>query len=166
MRRPNLLGLPRVELPPGYALGEAGPDAAEPLARLLVTAFGENWEPGKVRRELLHNADVPKTFIVTWADAIVATASAQIQPTAFPGSGVVHWVAADPTHSGKGLGCAVVTAVLRELSGMGLRDAVLITDDERLPAIAVYRRLGFMPEPCHASHPHRWTAVLTNLSGR
>ena len=166
MRRPNLLGLPSVEVPSGYSLGKAGANDAEPLARLLTTAFGEDWTADKARQELLQNADVPTTFIVARAGVIVATASAQVQPVAFPGSGVVHWVAADPAHSGMGLGRAVVTAVLHELLRLGLSDAVLITDDERLPAIAVYSSLGFVPDPFDGSHPQRWATVLTKLLQR
>jgi len=165
MRRPNLNDLPPLPaLPDGYVLREYEPDDLEGLATLLRSAFNDTeWTIAKVQSDLLDPQDVTKTYVIADAGRIVATASVRVLPEAHPGSGYVHWVAADPTQSGKMLGYAATLATLYEFASMGLKDAVLETDDHRLPAIATYQKLGFVPEERHATHGERWVAVLANL---
>ncbi len=165
MRRPNLDDLPAPPaLPDGYVLRAYEPGDLEGLAALLRAAFNDTeWTAAKVHSDLLDPPDVTKTYVIAAGSQIAATASVRVLPEAYPGSGYVHWVAADPTLSGKQLGYAVTLATLYEFASMGLKDAVLETDDHRLPAIATYRKLGFVPEERHATHGERWVAVLANL---
>ena len=46
----------------------------------------------------------------------------------------------------------------------GLDQAVLETDDFRLPAVRTYLRLGFVPEPRTPGDARRWSKVLRNLA--
>jgi mycothiol synthase len=45
-----------------------------------------------------------------------------------------------------------------------LDQAVLETDDFRLPAVRTYLRLGFVPEPRTPGDARRWSKVLRNLA--
>jgi hypothetical protein len=47
-----------------------------------------------------------------------------------------------------------------------LDQAVLETDDFRLPAVRTYLRLGFVPEPRTPGEARRWSKVLRNLATR
>jgi mycothiol synthase len=85
-------------------------------------------------------------YVVAGERSLLATASARVMPDQFPGSGYVHWVAADPAAQRMGLGTAMVVRVLRHFREAGLQDAVLETYEDRLPAIRCYLRLGFVPE--------------------
>jgi mycothiol synthase len=166
MRRPNLEGLPDLPpLPSGYEWRELQEEDLEPIARLMSTAFeDESWTAERVHREFIASPEVKKTFVIGWNGTAVATASVQI-PEASPETGFLHWVAADPEHRGKRLGYFVSLAVLHELARHGCKDAALLTDDPRLPAIKTYQNLGFLPEHRDETHPERWRIVAARLSG-
>jgi mycothiol synthase len=171
MRRPSLQALPDLSalLPPGYTLREQRPDEdMAGLAALLQAAFPEHtWTPEKAHEALVADATVKTIFVIEHDGAPVATASARLLPDSYPDSGYVHWVAAiPPTRAGR-LGYVATLATLHAFVRLGCRDAVLETDDFRLPAIKTYLRLGFVPEFRHPSHPERWAqieAILGELS--
>lgn len=165
MRRPDLNGLPAVpELPEGYVLRDYRSEDLEPLTALMRAAFeDETWTTGKIKAALPDDPTVKRIFVIAYQGVPVATASARLLPDKFPSSGYIHWVAADPTHQGKGLGYTVSLAVLHEFVRLGCKDAVLETDDFRLAAIKTYQNLGFVPENRHESHPERWVKILADL---
>lgn len=164
LRRANLSDLPPIDLPDGYTLRTATVSDAEPIAGLLAGAFPEmSWTPDKVHESLLADPSVKTTFVIASAGVPVATASVRLLPDAYPGSGYVHWVGTAPGHRGKRLGLLVSLAVLHEFGLLGCRDAVLETDDFRVPAIKVYLTLGFRPEHRHESHAPRWAKLVPVL---
>jgi mycothiol synthase len=131
---------------------------------MMKAAFHDDqWTPEQFRRVLTDAPDVLRTFIIEHDGLPVATASSQFRPNAYPGSGVVHWVAVDPAHRGLKLGYIVSLAVLHDFAQRGLKDAVLETQDERLPAIKTYRNLGFEPEHTDETHLGRWAEVMSRL---
>jgi len=162
MRRPDLRDLPPV--PAGVELATRD-DTAE-LVRLLDASFTMNWTSDLVRRELLDNPTVQATYLVRRQQQVVATASARMLPERYPDAGLVHWVASDPRLRGRGLGLTVTLAVLHRFAAAGLRSAVLETDDERVPAISAYLRLGFIPEYPNRQHQLRWSKIFRRISLR
>lgn len=167
MRRHDLADLPELPaLPDGLVFREYRETDREPLAAILRSAFAdESWTPETVRERLIDAHDVHKTFVVASNDndSPVATASVRIMPDRFPDSGYVHWVAVDPAYQGKKLGYYVTLACLHDFAARGLHDAVLETDDHRLPAIKTYQNLGFKPEHRDALHIDRWAKVAADL---
>jgi len=168
MRRPHLDNLPPIDLPDGYLLrrcDQTYTDAERSgLAQVLQSAFPEIvWSETRVEAALVADPTVRTTFYIQYGDTIVATATVRID-AAFPGSGYLHWVASDPTHRGKRLGLLVSLAVLYEFAALGLKDAVLNTDDPRIPAIKTYLALDFVPESSHPSHEARWAAIQEQLA--
>jgi mycothiol synthase len=161
MRRPDLASLPPV--PAGVESADA--EDVPGLVSLLEAAFEEPWDGDRVRRDLLEDPSVRRTLIIRDGEAIVATASARVLPSEYPGAGYVHWVASHPTHRGQGLGFAATAAVLQEFLTEGLTEAVLETDDERLSAIRVYLGLGFIPQYRDGGHQLRWSKIFTALVG-
>ena len=172
MRRPDLKNLPEMPpLPPGYALrtfqwsGEEfeGGDLGG-LAVVLEKAFEDTgWTPGRVYNNFVCPESVVETFLITYQEVPVATASVRLYTERYPNSGYVHWVGVVPEHQGKKLGYVATLAVLEAFVPLGCHDAVLETDDFRLSAIQTYLNLGFLPENTHESHPERWAAVLALL---
>ncbi len=160
MRRADLAGLPPIDVPAGYVLRRAVIADAPGLARLLAAAFGDAWDGQRVCDTLLGCAEVKRTYLITHGETVVATASAAERFHLYPQAGYVHWVGTDPQHAGKGLGCLASLAVLHAFAELGYHSAVLETDDNRLPAIRIYRKLGFTPEMTHVSYPARWQAIL------
>lgn len=167
MRRADLDDLPALPpLPDGYRLRLAGDADADALAAVLWTAFDDDdWTVTRVHADLLHAPDVVSTFVIDFEGRPVATASTRLLPDAHPGSGYVHWVGALPAHAGRRLGFVVSLAVLHECARRGCRDAVLETDDFRLPAIKTYQNLGFRPEMRDEAHVALWQAVEEKLAG-
>ena len=96
---------------------------------------------------------------------MVATASARRLPDRYPEAGYVHYVGARVSERGRRLGEVVTRQVLAHFVAAGLDQAVLETDDFRLPAVRTYLRLGFVPEPRVAGDPIRWSKVLRKLTG-
>jgi mycothiol synthase len=163
MRHP-LSELPELRpLPSPYQLREATDDDARGIGEVLSEAFGDTWSDHRVFDILLHHPEVPRTFVVDHEGSIVATASYQMMPNAFPDSGWVHYVGATARHNGLGLGYIVSRAVLEECLRLEMKDVYLTTDDFRLPAIRTYLKLGFQPDCWHDSHPTRWATVIQNL---
>lgn len=166
MCRPNLDDLPALPpLPPGYTLRPYAPADCPVLAALLQRAFEQPWDQERVRRNLVAAADVEAIYVIAYEHCPVATASARVMPDVYPGSGYIHWVATDPDHAGKRLGWLVSLCVLHHFRCGGLRDAVLETDDWRLPAIHTYLRLGFIPVYRHAGDRRRWSRLFPFVSG-
>jgi|SRR5579872_1548137 len=164
MRRPDLEGLPEPAVPAGYELRPFRGGEETALAAALAAAFPEDpWTVETVRARLIDAPDVVETFVVAHKGAPVATASARLAPTRFPGSGYLHWVGCAPAHRGRGLGTLVTLRTLHHFHVLGCRDSVLETDDFRLPAIRSYLNLGYAPEPRDASHEDRWKRVLEQL---
>ena len=161
MLQPDLTGL---AVSTGAA-ERAAHSEARFLADLLTKAFDQPWDEAKVRQELLDDSSVSATFLIREAGVVVATASARQVPD-FPDCGYVHWVASDPGLRGQGLGRRATLAVLQQVLADGLTQAVLETDDDRLPAIRLYLSLGFVPTYRDSSHQNRWSAVFAALHGR
>lgn len=166
MRRPPL-ALPAMETPEGYALREHREEQNDLLAETLSAAFPEfAWTPDKVRTRLTHAEDVEAVYVATYEDVPVATASARVAPGQWGNAGYLHWVGVHPAHRGKGLGRLVTLRVLYHFARSGRPEAVLETDDTRLPAIRIYLDLGFVPEPIKPGHAERWQAILEALARR
>ena len=164
MRRPYLRDIPESpRLPDGYDLHLFGPaDKLSSLATTLTAAFEESWDEARARSVLTENRDVLAVYVVTHGGAVVATASSQYLPDRFPSSGRVHWVGTHPGHTGRGLASALLSRVLQDFIERGHRDAVLETQDFRLPAIRTYLRFGFLPvyNVLGEDHRPRWSSAL------
>jgi mycothiol synthase len=138
---------------------------ADGLARVFKAAFPEmEWDAARARRELLDASDVKETFVAEDDRQILGTASARYYEQRFPGAGYVHWVAVDPAARGRGLFDAVMAKVHRRFVADGRTVAFLETDDQRLPAIAAYLRLGYVPQYAEPDHEARWSAIFTKLA--
>ena len=165
MRQPDFAGLPPAPpLEPGYVLRPAVPADHEQLAALLSEAFEDAWDAQRVAAEFSPGNGVEATYVVAGPSGVVATAAARLLPDRYPDAGYVHYVGARFSERGKRLGELVTGRVLAHFAAAGLHQAVLETDDFRLPAIWTYLRLGFVPEPRVPGDVVRWSRVLRNLT--
>jgi mycothiol synthase len=165
MRRPHLRQLPQLPpLPAPYHLDMMSAATQEGVAQVLRLSFPEEvWTPERVQRDFVDAPDVLQTFVVLQGESVAATASVRLLPERYPHAGYLHYVGAHPQHQGQRLGYVVALAVLKYFERLECRDAVLETDDFRLPAIKTYLNLGFVPENRHPSHEQRWKDVLAIL---
>ena len=97
---------------------------------------------------------------------LVAAASAEkrILPLDPPFDASLGWVIAHPDFRGKKLGKLVCTTVTRKLIVEGYAKLVLSTDDFRIPAIATYLNIGWLPWLYEPDMQERWQNVLKTLN--
>jgi mycothiol synthase len=160
MRRMRLDDLPADPLPAGYEMRLLRSEDDQALADLMQVVFPDyTWTVEVTRRALVNAPDVDAIYVIEHEGAVVATASARYDRDKFPDSGYVHWVGVHPDHRGRKLGRLISVRVLEHFRDAGCRDAVLETDDFRIPAIKTYLGLDFIPECDHPNHPERWARV-------
>ncbi|NSW56879.1 MAG: GNAT family N-acetyltransferase [Armatimonadetes bacterium] len=162
MMKHSLEGLPPVELPQGYELRHFVPGDEAGWEAVMAASFGQK-EPAWSFRDVMGRdaaCSPERVLLVTCRGQAVATASAWYRPEWGIETGYVHYVAADPAHSGKKLGHMVSLAVLHRFVFEGRTRAVLQTDDFRAPAIKTYLRLGFEPWLVEEDQRQRWRVVF------
>lgn len=81
-----------------------------------------------------------------------------------PFGGELGWVAGHPAHVGRGLGKAVSAAVTARLMGAGYRNIHLYTKDERLAALSIYLKLGYVPLLTAPDTADRWQVIFSTLN--
>lgn len=167
MDRPNLEGLPPVEVPQGYELITYTPALFSEWVALLDRCFpelepfdAEKWASRTIHRRQFMPDGV---FFVKYGSSLVATAFSWLDDANEREVGRVHWVGAEDAHRGRGLGRLVTVAVLHHMVGIGLKRAMLDTQDYRLPAINLYLKLGFVPTPQDELELKAWRQVLAAL---
>jgi D-aminopeptidase/GNAT superfamily N-acetyltransferase len=157
--------LPTWTIPQGYELRTYAPGDEPGFLRLMDLAGFGRWGMDEFRTWL--GKVLPEGFFVVVHQAtrrIVATAMATHHPTdRHPFGGELGWLAADPQHTGKGLGTLLCAAVTRRFLEAGYKRIYLLTDDWRLPALAIYLKLGWVPYLFEADMPGRWKAACEHL---
>jgi Acetyltransferase (GNAT) family. len=164
MTHPGPLESPVPDLPAGFELRPATVDDAAALNVVLEEAFEEPWGIDRTLSVLLAAPDVVRTWVITTSDGrLVATASERLLPEEYPGAGYVHYVGALASVSGKRFGQIVTQRCLRGFVERGLEQAVLKTDDFRLPAVRTYLRIGFVPEYRSDEERSAWSRVFQTI---
>jgi len=168
LHRPHLDGLPDVPLPHGYRQ-LANSDALLPKwVGLLDTVFG-GYSIDRVRPNIESDLwDPDRVKLVAKADQIVALCMAWHEPRLWPRSGFVFWVAVVEGHRRRGPGSFVLGQALEHIARDGLRDAVVYTDETRLPAMQMYLKFGFQPliTGTAADERDRWRRTFDQLGRR
>jgi mycothiol synthase len=152
MRRSLREGLDRAQFPPGSTLRAfvPGRDEDEWLS-LNRRAFAGHPEQGAWTRHDLELRERepwfdPTGFLVAErGDAMAGFHWTKVHaPEGQDGPlGEVYVVGVDPEEQGTGLGRALTLAGLHHLRGLGLDQAMLYVDEENVPAIRMYQRIGF-----------------------
>jgi len=166
MRRRDLLGLPPVTLPDGYAIRHSRPGDEHAWCAVISAAFPE--EPPATLQKwqnqiVAHRGYRPEHvfFITDPAGRPCATASAMRGDR--DEEGYIHWVAVDPAHAGRKLGLLASLQTLHCFAARGCTTATLVTNTFRLPAVRIYLRLGFVPRLTKPEHAARWQVIAGEL---
>jgi mycothiol synthase len=145
--------LPEVKLPEGVKLRAFAPgrDEAAWLAANKA-AFAHHPEQGNMSR-----ADLDARMAEPWfdpagfllavdpADRLLGFHWTKVHPRHgdHPAIGEVYVVGVTPEAQGSGLGKALTIAGIKHLQDLGLRAVMLYVDADNVPAVSLYRRLGF-----------------------
>lgn len=165
MNRSNLLDLPPIELPPGYAIRSFNDGDEQLLVPIFQECFDPGWSAERVIKTFVEDAcwSPVRMAVLVHGDEVVGTSTAW-ESSQRRGHGMVHYVAVASPHRGKKLGRMIVIRTLELLETMGYPDAWLSTDDWRLAAIKVYLSLGFWPVNSNKTDPERWEIVRHKLA--
>ncbi|MBT3603196.1 MAG: GNAT family N-acetyltransferase [Candidatus Latescibacteria bacterium] len=165
MIRDHLDALPDIHIPEGYAVRTYQPGDEPAWCRIMEGHVGENWTVEKCRDRLTQNERFKpeNLFFIIHQGRPVASTCAWTSDKVSPEIGLVHMVAAQPEHRGKGLGHLLNALVLHRLKELGHQKAYLLTDDWRLAAIKSYLSSDFRPLNTHESHPERWDQIFEEL---
>ena len=165
MQRDTLQELPEIRIPDGYGLRtyRSGDEAG--WCAIMEGNVGRDWTPATCREKLVNDPRFhpDSLFFATFDSRLVGSACAWSRDLTERIVGEVHMVAVLENQRGKGLGHLVNAAVLHRLKDLGYRQAHLLTDDWRVPAIKSYLTAGFRPLHTHDSHARRWSDVFARL---
>ncbi len=168
MTRPHLDDLPPLAVAPGYRLATAAEfeNPAPMWAQLINRAFtDQNWSEAYIEENFRSKPqyDPHGVFFVMHGESAVSTAFAWLDEPGETQRGRIHWVGALPEHRGKGLGRAVVLAVMHYFRERGFSQTYLETHPPMLPAISLYLSLGLEPTPRNPDEEAAWAEVMKNL---
>ena len=161
---------PEVRVPEGYALRthQRGDEAAWRTIQNPVEPVPPQLDLDQLLKRYL-SLVLPNGlfFAIHLASGeAVATAGAlhSTRDGMFPFGGELGWVATLPAHQSKGLGTAVSAAATRRLIGAGYESIRVGTQDQNLPAIKVYLRLGYVPYLYASDMAERWRQICAELN--
>jgi mycothiol synthase len=168
MRRPNLEDLPPVVMPAGYRLRSYQPGDEAAWARIMNTGIGQDHTAERCRANLVARPQFRPDglfFAVTEAGEAAGSACAWRQSAEEERTGYVHMVCVLPEHRGHRLGYWLSLAVLHRFRDWGMQEAILDTDDFRVPALRIYCDLGFRPllREEDPTQPDRWRRITADL---
>ena len=165
MVRPNLAGLPQVEIPEGYEIRtyQEGDDVH--WANVISDSFGGERTAEDARRDIMDRDvfDPEGLYFATYRGTPVGTTCAWKDTPDEIDVGIVHMVGVHSDHTGHKLGRCVTLSVLLYLRDHNFKCAKLGTDDFRLPAIKTYLNLGFLPVYVDVTQPDRWREIFRKL---
>jgi len=162
MARMHLEDLPEVRLEAGYSLRHFvhGDEAGWNV--LISRTFKSNYDfDGTILADPFYHPE--RVLFIEHNGEIVATACAWRSGNWGENTGVLHMVGASPEHRGRQLGYQVSLAAMHQLKREGVHHAILQTDDNRLPAIATYLKLGFSPLLIDPNQAERWNTIYQCL---
>lgn len=168
MRLSEAAELPGAGLPVGVLPRVALPDVVLPEGVTLRTFVPGQDEDAWLAANQAAFAHHPEQGAMTRADLAARMAEPWFDPAGFllavDGSGALlgfHWTKVHPRHGGHpaigevyvvgvtpaaqgtGLGKALTVAGINYLQGLGLHAVMLYVDADNIPAVSLYRRLGF-----------------------
>ena len=161
MVRPSAALVPMPAVPEGYRLRlRAAFDV--PLHPLFKTVF-DGRRIHEIAGKLLPEGCFAVAHRASHRIAGFCMAFRGHRPPRRENAGQLAYLVVDPMHFGKGLGFLLATAVTNKLAADGYARPFLRTDDDRLPAISIYRRLGWQPHLTTPEMMERWRAVEARL---
>jgi len=149
----------------GYTVRTYRPGDEPRFYELMALAGWPGWDGERLSYSL--NRILPDGWYVavhTASGTVVASAMAlHNYKGTYPFWGELGWLAADPDHSGRGLGMAVSACVVRRFVAAGYRLIHLHTEEFRLAAIKTYLKLGFESWMGSPDSEAQWARVLDRL---
>ena len=152
-----------VDIPKKFSLNNYSKDLDKSLITLLnLGEFDPAWDIDSLKNCMSPvKRQIGSKVILNNNEAIAATfSSASIHENEEVGR--LDFVVTHPKHRGKGLGKNICVAVIKYFIENNYKKVILQTDDWRIPAIAVYLKLGFKPVFINKQSEKRWNKIINN----
>lgn len=152
MKLKSLEGINRPEPISGYSLREARDTDSSEWGKLQNEAFNGHFRYKPVSDEYYNRmtqrrAFVPELSLVMVHDGqIIAYCLGLVQHNSNQSNGgrlLIQGLGVRRDHRGRGLGLNLLTEVLARARGMGVEYSVLVVDSEAIPAMSLYRKVGY-----------------------
>jgi mycothiol synthase len=165
MRITSLENITFPKLSPDYRIRSYLKGDAASWVNIIKSSFGRNYLANEALNEILSSKefDANGLLFITYHEQPVGTVCARVQSIKERKTGYVHMLGVIPAHQGKKLGRKLTLCALHYFKRKGFQDAILDTDDYRLPAIRTYVDLGFEPVYLERSHKKRWAKVFEEI---
>jgi GNAT superfamily N-acetyltransferase len=169
MVRRELSALPECPLPSPFSFKWYQPGDEEHWLEIQRRADQYNQiTPALFKRQFNDDAQElarRQCFILDREARPIGTATAWFDPD-YHGQeyGRVHWVAIVPEMQGQGLANPLLTVICQRLRELGHQQAYLTTAPERIPAINLYLKFGFVPEVRSDVELRAWKGIEDSLS--
>jgi GNAT superfamily N-acetyltransferase len=148
--------------PSGYRLRRRRPGDDPTLIALLDRVGWPQWDEEFMAIRLDMTVS-DGWFVIEAGDGTLAASAVALWSQEVPGGGELGWVAAHPSHSGRGLGRVVVDATVAHFIAGGIDRIHLHTEDHRLAALSIYLSGGWLPVVSDPVVSQRWEAVHDRL---
>jgi mycothiol synthase len=164
----RLIAPPTPLLPTGYTLRTYRPGDEVRFYSLMALSGWPGWDAATLQPWLARMLPAGWFMVIEHAsDTIVASAMALRDCAEFGSEGgELGWLAADPAHTGQGLGGMVSAAVTARFLEHGYRYIHLYTESWRLAALKTYLKLGYLPYLDPLEGPEliaRWQNICEQL---
>jgi GNAT superfamily N-acetyltransferase len=164
MVRPSLIGTLDVPpVPTGYVLRQLRDGEKRQYDALFHLAFEDE---GRYPEILERTLDGGFFVVEHLASRELVASCLAMRGSSSPRhleAGQLGWLVTDPSHMRKGLGTIVSACATNRLAAEGYARPFLGTEDLRLPAIAIYLKLGWHPYIYRREMESRWRSIFTGL---
>jgi ribosomal protein S18 acetylase RimI-like enzyme len=130
------------DVAPGFVLRPVRSEDMEAIVRLEDLAFPTSALTVEAALEAMRTASLYRVLEETGSGAVAGSLLAEYRE---PATGHIATMAVHPDYQRRGLGEATMRWALACFRKEGLRRATLTVDVDNGPAIALYRKLGFVP---------------------
>ena len=168
MIREKLGGIPNHTLPPAFSFKWYRPGDERHWLRIQQSADQYNQINLELFRQQFgvdaETLGCRQCFILNGEGQSIGTATAWFDLN-YRGQewGRVHWVAIVPEMQGQSLAKPLMTVVCQRLRELGHERAYLTTAPERIPAVNLYLKFGFVPEVRGAVELRAWKEIEEKL---
>jgi mycothiol synthase len=150
-------------IPEGYVLRQFRNDDEPRYDDLFHLAFADEGRCPEILKRTLEGGFFVVEHIATHNLVASCLAFSGSSSPRHPEAGQLGWLVTDPSHTRRGLGTLVAACATNRLMAEGYSQPFLGTEDFRIPAIAVYLKLGWRPYVYRDDMEPRWRNVFASL---
>jgi GNAT superfamily N-acetyltransferase len=155
----SLEDFPEFELPDGFEFRNYVPGDCDAWVEIYSAAEKlQKITPELFYKEFYGNDEelAKRMFFIYKGEKVVGTSTAWYDDEKNSEQGRVHWVAIHPDFQGQGLAKPLLSETLRRLRVLCHTSSYLRTSTGRTPAICLYLKYGFVPEPENEEQRKAW----------